>query len=222
MSATGIPEAPARVGVSICDVGAGSYAAVAVLAALVRRQSTGEGAHVSVSLFDVMVDWLGYFPHLWWHRREVPERTGMHHPLFCPYGPYRAGDGKLVSLAVLSPGHWRTLCIEVLDRPELLADGRLVTNEGRVAHRAKVERALEEALAEHSAAEWIGRLAGAGIPCGRVNDVTAVLEHPQLAHSDLVTEVDSPVGRIPVIGAPFLVDGERPPAGAVPGLGEAR
>ncbi len=49
-----------------------------------------------------MVDWLGYFPHLWWHRREAPERTGMRHPLFCPYGPFPAGDGRLFGFAVLS------------------------------------------------------------------------------------------------------------------------
>ena len=73
---TGSKDEPARVGVSICDLATGSYAAVATLAALVRRAETGVGAHVSVSLFDTMVDWLGYFPHLWWHRRELPARTG--------------------------------------------------------------------------------------------------------------------------------------------------
>ena len=73
ISVTGTPGEPARVGVSICDVGAASYAAVATLGALARRADTGEGARVSVSLFDTMVDWLGYFPHLWWHRRETPE-----------------------------------------------------------------------------------------------------------------------------------------------------
>jgi itaconate CoA-transferase len=105
LAVTGTAEAPARVGVSVCDVGAGSYAAVATLAALARRAETGEGARVSVSLFDTMVDWLGYFPHLWWHRREEPERTGMRHPLFCPYGPFPAGDGRLFGLAVLSAAH---------------------------------------------------------------------------------------------------------------------
>ena len=220
LSVTGTPESPARAGVSICDVGAGSYAAVAVAAALVRRASSGEGARVSVSLFDVMVDWLGYFPHLWWHRREVPPRTGMHHPLFCPYGPYRTGDG-LVSLAVLSPEHWRALCLDVLDRPDLLADERLATNEGRATHRGEVEEALELALAAHGADEWIERLESARIPCGRVNDIAAVMQHPQLAHSGLVAEVDSPAGQIPVVGAPFLVDGERPAVGAVPALGDA-
>ncbi len=220
LAVTGTEEAPARVGVSVCDVGAASYAAVATLAALTRRAETGEGVRVSVSLFDTMVDWLGYFPHLWWHRREQPERTGMRHPLFCPYGPFPAGDGGLFSLAVLSADHWRALCEDVLGQRALLADERFAANEGRVAHRDELERLLEEAFAARTAAEWLERLEAARIPCGAVNDVRDVVEHPQLAHNGLVAEVDSPVGPLPVVGSPFLVDGERPPSGAVPGLGE--
>ena len=220
IAVTGTPAEPARVGVSVCDVGAASYAAVATLGALARRAETGEGARVSVSLFDTMVDWLGYFPHLWWHRRETPGRTGMHHPLFCPYGPYPAGDGKLFGLAVLSPEHWHALCVDVIERPELLDDQRLATNEGRVEHRSLLEPILEEAFAARASHEWLGRLEAARIPCGAVNDVSEVAEHPQLAHNGLVVEVGSPAGPIPVIGSPFLVDGERPPSGPVPALGE--
>ena len=219
VSVTGSGDEPARVGVSACDVGAGSYAAVATLAALLRRASTGEGERISVSLFDVTVDWLGYFPHLWWHRGERPARTGMRHPLFCPYGPFACRDG-FVSLAVLSEEHWRRLCADVLERPELLADDRLVTNEGRVAAREELEPLLEEALADRDAADWIERLEAAGIPCGRVNDVAAVLEHPAAQHGRLVAEVDSPAGRIPTVGIPFLVGGGRPKPGSVPALGE--
>jgi itaconate CoA-transferase len=219
ISLTGTPEEPARVGISVCDLGAGSYAAVATLAALLRRERTGEGARVSVSLFDVTVDWLGYFPHLWWHRGELPERTGMRHPHFSPYGPYPAGDGKLVSLAVLSDSHWRALCEDVLDRQDLVADARFLTNEGRVANRAELEAALEASLASRPGHEWLERLEAAGVPCGTVNDLRGVLEHPQLDHNRLVAEVDSPVGPLPTIGNPFLVDGERPSVGPVPGLG---
>ena len=220
IAVTGAPHAPARVGISVCDVGAASYAAVATLAALARRAATGEGARVSVSLFDTMVDWLGYFPHLVWHRGEGPERTGMRHPLFCPYGPFPAGDGRLFGLAVLSAAHWRALCVEVLDRPDLLDDPRFGTNEARVGHRDLLEPVLEELFAALSAREWLELLETARIPCGAVNEVPDVVEHPQLAHNRLVVEVGSPAGPIPVIGSPFLVDGERPPAGAVPGLGE--
>ena len=220
ITVTGTPAEPARVGVSICDVGAASYAAVATLAALARRAETAEGVRVSVSLFDTMVDWLGYFPHMWWHQRETPERTGTRHPLFCPYGPFPAGDGRLFGFAVLSPDHWRALCLEVLDRPDLLADERFGTNEARVEHRRLLEPALEEAFAPLPAREWLERLEAARIPCGAVNEVSDVAEHPQLAHNRLVVEVGSPAGPIPVIGSPFLVDGERPPSGPVPALGE--
>jgi crotonobetainyl-CoA:carnitine CoA-transferase CaiB-like acyl-CoA transferase len=220
ISVTGTAAEPARVGVSICDVGAASYAAVATLGALARRAETGEGARVSVSLFDTMVDWLGYFPHLWWHRRETPERTGMHHPLFCPYGPFPAGDGRLFGFAVLSADHWRALCLDVIGRDDLHADARFASNESRVEHRGVLEPALEEAFAARPAREWLERLEAARIPCGAVNDVSDVAEHPQLAHNRLVVEVDSPAGPIPVVGSPFLVDGERGPSGPVPGLGQ--
>jgi itaconate CoA-transferase len=220
ISVTGTAAEPARVGISVCDVGAGSYAAVATAAALARRARTGEGTRVSVSLFDTMVDWLGYFPHLWWHRREVPARTGVRHPHFCPYGPFPAADGELFGLAVLSTEHWRALCLDVLGRPDLHADTRLESNEGRVRHRAELESDLEREFDARPAAEWLERLRAARIPCGDVNDLAAVMEHPQLAHNRLVVEVESPVGPLPTIGSPFLVDGERPPVGGVPGLGE--
>jgi itaconate CoA-transferase len=220
ISVTGTPEEPARVGVSVCDVGAGSYAAVATAAALARRAKTGQGERVSVSLFDTMVDWLGYFPHLWWHRRESPPRTGMRHPHFCPYGPFPAGDGRLFGFAVLSDEHWRAFALEVVERPDLHADERFLSNESRVAHREHLEPELVRAFAARGAHEWLDRLQAARIPCGAVNAIPEVMEHPQLAHNGLIAEVDSPAGPIPVVGSPFLVGGERPGSGAVPGLGE--
>ena len=219
ISVTGSADEPARVGVSVCDVGAGTYAAVATLAALVRRAETGEGTRVSVSLFDVMVDWLGYFPHQWWHRGTLPARTGARHPLFCPYGPYPAADGRLFGLAVLSPEHWSALC-GVLERPDLLEEERYATNESRVAHREELEPILEAEFAKRPASEWLERFRAARIPCGDVNDVGEVMEHPQLTHNRLVTKVGSPVGSIPTIGSPFLVGGTRPGVGDVPGHGE--
>lgn len=216
---TGSEEEPARIALSICDIGAGTYAAVATLAALLRRRETGEGERVSVSLLDVMVDWLGYFPHRFWHRGEVPARTGMRHPLFCPYGPYPAGDGRLVNLAVLSPDHWRAFC-EVLERDDLVVDQRYATNEERVAGRAELEAEIERELARRPAEEWVERLAAADVPCGRVNELPEVLAHPQLAVSGLLGEIGSPVGPIPTVGAPFLLGGGRPDLGPVPALGE--
>ena len=217
IAVTGTPEAPARVGISVCDVGAGSYAAVATAAALARRATTGEGAHVAVSLFDTMVDWLGYFPHGWWQRGEEPARTGLRHPHFCPYGPYPAGDGRLVGFAVMSDAHWQALCEEVLERPDLSSDPELASNEARVACRERLERELEGVLATRPASEWLQRLEAARIPCGAVRAIGEVMEHPQLAHNRLKSEVDSPVGAIPTVGVPFLVGGDRPRRAPCPG-----
>jgi itaconate CoA-transferase len=144
----------------------------------------------------------------------------MRHPLFCPYGPHASGDGRLVNLAVLSPEHWRAFCLDVIERPHLYADERYATMEGRVANRAELEPAVEAIFRTRAAAEWLERLEGAGIPCGAVNELPDVMAHPQLAHDRLVTEIGSPVGAIPTIGSPILVDGDRPELGPVPALGE--
>jgi itaconate CoA-transferase len=106
------------------------------------------------------------------------------------------------------------------DRRDLHVDPRFGSNEDRVRHRDELEPELEREFEDRPADEWLGRLRAARIPCGAVNDVQAVLEHPQLAHNALVAEVGSPVGTIPVVGSPFLVDGQRPESGSVPGLGE--
>jgi len=217
---TGTPEGPARIAIPVCDIGAGSYAAVGTLAALLRRAATGEGDLVSVSMFDVMVDWIGYYPHFFWHRGESPVRTGMRHPLFCPYGPFWTAGGELVNLAVLSPDHWRDFCEQVIERPDLAGDDSYATMEGRVAARAVLEPQIEEIFLGRTADEWIERLEAAAIPCGRVNELPAVMGHPQLEHSGLVTEIGSPVGAIPTIGSPLTFGGDRPELGPVPALGE--
>lgn len=216
----GTEEEPVRVAVPACDIGAGTYAALGTLAALLRRASTGEGERVDVSLFDVMLDWIGYYPHFWWHRREAPRRTGMRHPLFVPYGPQFAADGRLVNLAVLSPEHWQAFCVDVIERLDLYADERYGSMEGRVANRAELEPAIEAVFRARPAAEWLERLERAGIPCGAVNELPDVMEHPQLLHNGLVTQLASPVGMIPSIGSPIVLDGGRPELGAVPELGE--
>lgn len=217
---TGTEEEPARISIPVCDIGAGSYAAVGTLAALLRRAKTGEGERVSVSMFDVMLDWIGYYPHFWWHRGEEPGRWGLRHPLFCPYGPHRAKRGRFFNLAVLSPEHWRAFCLEVIGRPDLLEDERYDTMEGRAAHRAELEPLLEELFAEREAEEWVERLERAGIPCGLVREFREVMEHPQLEHNHLVARIGSPVGVIPTIGSPIVLDGDRPELGPVPALGE--
>lgn len=216
----GSEEDPARIAIPVCDIGAGSYAALGTLAALVQRAESGTGTRVSVSMFDVMVDWLGYYPHFWWHQGQKPPRMGVRHPLFCPYGPYPAEGGRLFNLAVLSPEHWQRFCLEVIEEPALYAEERYRTMEGRVEDREVLENRLREIFAARDATEWVERLEGVGIPCGLVNELPEVMAHPQLEHGQLVTNVGSPVGTIPTVGSPFFVGGDRPELGPVPDLGE--
>ena len=198
----GVPAAMAKVPLSVCDIAAGMYAAQGVLGALLHRARTGEGQDVQVSMFDSVMDWLGYFPHYYWHRGRLPERVGARHHLLTPYGPYQAGDGKAINIAVLSQEHWRVFCSTVLGHPELLEDPRFVDNEARMAHREALESFLTGVFATAPQAEWLARLREAGIPCGRVNRLDDVLEHPVLKHSGQVKMVASRRGALPAMDNP--------------------
>ena len=217
---TGTPEEPTRISLPIVDIGAGTNAALATLAALVQRGQTGEGESVAVSMFDSMIDWLGYYPHFWWHRGEAPRRWGLKHSLFVPYGPQLAGDGRYFNLAVLSEEHWRVFCEQVIERSDLLDDDRYSTMEGRQEHRGSLEPELDRVFTTRGADEWVESLERAGIPNGLVREFPEVMEHPQLLHGGMISDIGSPVGEIPSIGSPMVVGGTRPELGAVPALGE--
>ena len=121
---------------------------------------------------------------------------------------------------MLSAEHWRLFCERAIERPELLSDPRFDTLEGRAEHRDELEPILEAVFREREAEAWVERLEAVRIPCGLVREFHEVMEHPQLAFNRLVTEVDSPVGVIPIIGSPILLDGHRADLGPVPALGE--
>ena len=213
------PGEPARVGVSACDLGAGSYAAVGGAGALVRRGRPGRGR---VSRSRSSTRWStgsATSRTSGGTAARLPGRTGMRHPLFCPYGPFPAARRTALRPRRPLPGALARVLPDVLGRPDLLAEERYATNEARVAAAAELEPLLEEASAPEPPPSGPTAEA-AGIPCGAVNDIPDVLAHPQLAHNGLVTEIDSPVGRIPTIGSPFSSTESARASGAVPGLGE--
>jgi itaconate CoA-transferase len=217
---TGTPEEPAKIPISICDEAAGFYAAIGLLGLLNRRNQTGEGGEFEVSMLECAATMLGYAPHFLWHRGEEPVRTGIRHGLLTPYGPYRAGDELWFSLAVLSEAAWAKLCNEVIETPELLADARFKNNESRIANRAALEGRLTEIFMGKPKAEWLERLRAAGIPCGGVNTLGEVLDHPQLKARGAIGELTSPVGPLKEFLSPIRVTGEEPVFDHLPGLGE--
>ncbi len=219
LATTGYPHAPAKVGAPISDIAAGMYAALAIVLALYQRERTGRGQLIDVAMFDATLSWLAYFPHFWWHAKEEPGRLGMRHHNVVPYGPFLAGDGAYVNIAIATQEHWEVFCRRVMERDDLLADPRFADNVARREHRADLERVLEDEFARRDSEVWFARLAAVGLPHGRVRGMAEVLAHPQVAARRLIREVGSPVGTIPTIESALRLSASPVATGPVPSLG---
>jgi len=219
ITSTGYPDAPAKVSVPISDLTAGMYAALGIMIALYQRERTGRGQLVDVSMFESVLSWLGYFPQHYWHQGEEPERVGMRHHFMVPYGPYLAKDGKYVNVACASGRNWEVFCERVIERPDLLADPRFASTTLRRTHRAVLEPIVEEVFRTRDAADWLGRLRAARVPCGEVRGMAEVLAHPQVAARRLIRVIDSPVGPLPTIEAAFRLSDSPVATGPLPDLG---
>src|SRR5262245_3657011 len=219
IATTGYPDAPARAGISLADIASGMYAALGITLALFQREKTGAGQFIDISMFESIVSWLGYFPHHYWHQGEEPQRVGMRHHYVTPYGPYRARNGKYVNLAVATPKDWEVFCTEVIQRPDLLRDPRFATVEGRRKNRAVLEQEIEKILLERDHTEWLARLKKAQLPHGEVRGIAEVLAHPQALARQLIREVASPVGTLPMIANPMPLSASPARYDAIPELG---
>ncbi len=195
---TGRPEGPGRVGVSVCDIGAGMYAYMAVLEAVISRGQDGQGRGLAVSLFDALADWMNVpFLHQVYGGR-APDRVGLNHPSIAPYGVYAAGDGGEVVISIQNEREWVRLCAEVFQRPEMAGDPRFSDNPARVANRAALDREIAAALAPLTRDGMIERLRAAEIAYGAVNSIADLAAHPQLRR----VEIETPGGALEVIAPP--------------------
>jgi crotonobetainyl-CoA:carnitine CoA-transferase CaiB-like acyl-CoA transferase len=221
VSVTGTPEQPVKAGIPAADIAAGMYAFSGVLAALVRRGTTGRGGQVEVSMLEALAEWMGHPLHHTLHGGTPPVRTGLAHAVIAPYDAYPTADGGRVLLSVQNDREWRRLAEQVLGRPELADDPAFATNPARVAHRDRTDEAVAKALGVLDADEAVARLEAAGIACARLRDVHELAEHPQLAARDRWREVGSPVGPLRALLPPItLPGGDEARMGAVPALGE--
>ena len=220
LSITGTPEEPSKAGISIADIAGAMYAFSGILAALFRRDVTGTGASVQVSLFDAMTEWMGY-PLLYtsYSGAELP-RTGAAHASIAPYGPYRTQDGQTVFLAVQNEREWRRLCTHVLERQKLADDARFQSNVDRVRNRDALESVIADVVGSRSFTWVVSRLEQADIAFARLNRVEALRDHPQLRARDRWREIGSPVGPITALRPPLGIDRIEPRMGPVPDLGE--
>ncbi len=215
-SITGTPHGMTRVGVSVCDIAAGMTAYQAILQALIAREKTGQGRHLSVSLFHALTDWMNV-PYLQYvYGGKTLERNGLTHPTIAPYGAYAGSDGKEVLFSIQNEREWQQFCIQLLEQPELAHDLRFSSNSLRVEHRQQLNDIINTVFKTLSRDELAKRLQEANIAFGRVSSMEDLSEHPQNRY----IEVDTPSGPVTMLATGILTNGKAIQPGPVPALGQ--
>ncbi|ERP93911.1 carnitine dehydratase [Labrenzia sp. C1B10] len=212
-SITGGPNEPARVGISLVDIATGATAYTAILEALIQRGVTGKGTQISVSMFDVLADWLTV-PLLNHEGGKSPQRVGLAHPSIAPYGVFQPKEGPAILIAIQSDREWRTLCSDFIGKPELGTDPRFATNVARVNNRRETDAAVGEAFAKFDAETAIRLLTDANIALASVNDMDGLSTHPHLRR----ITVDSPNGPVSFPAPAAIFSGEPRSYGPIPAL----
>ena len=193
MSITGERDGkPQKVGVALVDVLAGLFATVGILAALNRRNATGEGQLVEVDLLSSLLAALVNQASSYTVAGVLPDRMGNEHPSITPYGVFQTGDGRLV-LAVGTDRQFQILC-DVIGAPALARDPRFLTNPDRVANRDGLRAELEVLLAARPAANWAAALPEVRVPAGVVNDIASAFALAEALGLDPVVELPGPDG----------------------------
>ena len=193
---------PMRAAPPISDLVAGAYAAMGILAALVRRSRTGQGEEVTTALTDGMTSMLAFLATNWFATGELPLRTGNDHALASPYGLFEAADGE-VAIAPSNDTFYLKL-LAVLDLEQLKDRPEFRTNELRFTNRAAINAAVNERTRTRPVAHWIRVLNDAGIPCGRVLSVAEVFDDPQTRHQRMRLTIEHPrCGPLDVLGFPI-------------------
>jgi itaconate CoA-transferase len=220
VSVTGTPEVPSKVGIAVADIAAGMYAYSGILAALLRRERTGEGAALEVSLFESLGEWMGFPAYYAMYSGKEPPRSGARHASIAPYGPFECGDGEQIFLGVQNEREWERFCEAVLGRPEMAGDELFDDNSRRVENREVLEEEISAILGRLSSEEVIEKLEKAGIANARMRTVREFIEHPQLEARDRWREVGSPAGPLHALLPPVAMAEIEPVMAPIPSVGE--
>jgi crotonobetainyl-CoA:carnitine CoA-transferase CaiB-like acyl-CoA transferase len=215
MDITGDPDGPPmKVGTSIADLVTGLYASQSVLAALMKRQRTGEGGRVDVSMLDAMASLLTFNAGMYFASGESPKRRGNVHPTISPYETFPARDGW-INVGVANDKFWSIFC-EVIGHQDLLTDPRFASGPKRASNRGALAEILKPTFAQKTRSEWLMILRVAGIPSGAIKTVGEVCETPQLTERGMVQTVAHPTsGDVRFIARPIRFD-EKPPEPSSP------
>ena len=192
MSITGHPEGePEKIGIAVTDIGAGMWAAFAVMSALYRREQDGEGQYIDISMLDAQVAWLTYQAGYYFAYDRPPQRLGKAHPTLVPYQAFMGQDGKYFNVAVGSDRLWDRFC-QAVKREDLKDHPDYASNGVRVENRATLSPLLQEYFLSRPADEWVADLQANNVPAGPINDLADVFSDPQVLHREMLLEIPHP------------------------------
>jgi itaconate CoA-transferase len=220
LSVTGTADSPAKAGCSIVDIASGMYAYTNILAALIQRGKTGKGSRIDISMLESMAEWMSFPLYYAYDGAEPPPRAGAAHATIYPYGPFPAGDGKIVMLGLQNEREWAIFCDKVLLQPELKTDPRFSSNPRRSTARQELYRIIVELFSTMRVEEIVRRLDEAQIGNARMNTMQEVWDHAQLQARSRWREVDTPAGRIKAMLPPGVPESFDPRMDPIPAVGE--
>lgn len=203
ISITGEPKRPpVRVGTSISDITAALFTAIGILSALRHRDQTGEGQLVDVAMLDGMVAILENAIVRHFATGEIPQPLGSQHPAITPFEAFESADGHII-IAIGNDSLWRKFC-EHVERLDLVSDERFATNASRTANHDQLHPILTEIMRGRTTAQWIEGLDALGVPCGPINTIDKVVNHPQILAREMIAKVSHDItGSVEVPGVPI-------------------
>ena len=192
---------PQKAGIAVTDVLTGLYACIAINAAIVHRERTGQGQCIDMALMDTLVAFNANQILNYWCSGDIPRRWGNAHINICPYQVFATRDGHLI-LAVGNDSQFRNFC-KAAGREELSEDARFRTNPDRLKNRDLLVPIVEAIMRGRSKSAWVSALEAAGVPCGPINNMQEVFENPQVRHRGLRVEIPHPAGSVPTVASPM-------------------
>lgn len=220
LSVTGTEETPSKAGCSIVDIASGMYAYSNILAALIERRRSGKGCRIDISMLESMTEWMSFPLYYTYDGAAPPPRAGASHATIYPYGPFPAGDGKVVMLGLQNEREWAVFCDKVLMRPDLKTDLRYSSGPKRSVARKALYDIIVEVFSTLTAEQVVQRLDDAQIGNARMNDMHEVWAHAQLKARNRWREVASPVGAIQALLPPGVPESFAPRMDAIPAVGQ--
>jgi itaconate CoA-transferase len=220
VSVTGTEETPSKSGISIADIAAGMYAYTGILTAIISRYKTDQGAIIEISMLEALAEWMGYPMYYSGYGETEPKRTGSSHATIYPYGPFKAGDQKLIFMGIQNEREWVQFCENVIEMSDLAIDVRFNNNSNRVLNKDALKSIIETVFEKMDSAQVIHLLEEAKIANARLNTVKELIDHPQLKARNRFREVESPVGTLMALIPPVTFDEIETVMKPIPEVGE--